>query len=66
VTLFCDTEDGVTELFEVRRGKVGGLGRSAVYFTTEQIVLSDDRRYIAFSDVSGKLTIKSVELGEDI
>jgi WD40 repeat protein len=60
--LYCyGTEEGVNELFESRRGKVGELGRSMGFLTTEMAVWSDDGRYIAFSDISGKLTIKSVQ-----
>ncbi|KAL9039347.1 MAG: hypothetical protein Q9180_002583, partial [Flavoplaca navasiana] len=59
------TEDGTTELFDVSGGKIGNLGSSRSYMTTEQIVWSPNGRYIAIADLSGRLHVKTFQPRSD-
>ncbi|KAL9020140.1 MAG: hypothetical protein Q9185_002597 [Variospora sp. 1 TL-2023] len=60
------SEDGTTELFDTSRGKVGNLGSSRSYMTTEQIVWSPNGRYIAVADLSGRLYVKTFQPMSDV
>lgn len=65
--LYCfGTEEGVVDLYEVRRGKVGELSKSKSFMTTEQITWSNNGRYIGFSDLSGKVFVKSIQPNGDV
>jgi hypothetical protein len=60
-SLYCyGTEEGVLNLCEVGRGLIGELERPKGLMSIEQITWSGDGRLIAFSDLSGKITIKSI------
>ncbi|KAI9792951.1 MAG: hypothetical protein M1816_001273 [Peltula sp. TS41687] len=60
-SLYCyGTENGVVNLFEVGRGQVAELQRSKGYTPIEHITWTSDERLVAFADIHGKLTIKSV------
>jgi len=54
------TEDGVAALCEVGKGKIRDLERQQSFMSMEHMTWSDDGRYIAFSDLSGKVFVKQV------
>lgn len=59
--LYCyGTEDGVAILGESGRGKVCELERLASYMSIEHVTWSEDGRFVAIADLSGKLTVKKV------
>ncbi|KAK4201517.1 hypothetical protein QBC40DRAFT_223212 [Triangularia verruculosa] len=59
--LYCyGTEDGVASLCEVGKGKVGTLEEFPRYISIEQLVWSEDGRYVALLDLSGRLSVKKV------
>ncbi|KAN0104101.1 WD40 repeat-like protein [Hyaloscypha variabilis] len=65
--LYCfGTEEGVVDLYEVGRGKVGELSKSKSFMTTEQITWSNNGRYVGFADLSGKVFVKSIKPNGDI
>lgn len=54
------TEGGVAAVCEVGKGKVRDLERQQGFMSIEQMAWSEDGRYVAFSDLSGKLFVKGV------
>ncbi|KAL8930490.1 MAG: hypothetical protein Q9208_000674 [Pyrenodesmia sp. 3 TL-2023] len=59
--LYCyGTEDGLAALCEVGRGKVCELERSTSYMSIEQAAWSGDGSLVAFTDLSGRLSIKRI------
>jgi WD40 repeat protein len=59
--LYCyGTEDGVAILCEAGRGKVGELERLTSYMPIEHVAWSEDGRYAALVDLSGRLAVKTV------
>ncbi|CAO1596345.1 hypothetical protein XANCAGTX0491_000196 [Xanthoria calcicola] len=59
--LYCyGTEDGLAVLCEVGRGKVCELERSTSYMSIEQAAWSQDGSLVAFTDLSGRLSIKRI------
>ena len=64
-SLYCTgNEAGINELFDVRQGRIGELGRSKNFMSTEQMVWSENGRYVGFADLSGKVFIKSILANE--
>jgi WD40 repeat protein len=64
--LYCyGTEEGVVNLCERGRGKVGELQRSKSFMSIEHITWSDDGKFVAFGDTSGKLVVKSIDVNSD-
>lgn len=60
-SLYCyGTEDGVARVGEIGKGNVGELGRSSSYLSVVQTIWSEDGRFVALSDLSGRLSIKRV------
>ncbi|KAK0702879.1 hypothetical protein B0T21DRAFT_416756 [Apiosordaria backusii] len=59
--LYCyGTEDGVASLCEVGKGNVGTLEKFPRYITIEHMIWSEDGRYVALLDLSGRLSVKKV------
>jgi len=59
--LYCyGTEDGVAVLCEAGKGKVGEIERLQSFMSIEQLSWSEDGRYVAVSDLSGKVSIKRI------
>lgn len=59
--LYCyGTEDGVAVLCEVGRGKACELERLTSYMSIEQVAWSEDGRLAAITDLSGRLSIKTI------
>ncbi|KAK0671872.1 YVTN repeat-like/Quino protein amine dehydrogenase [Cercophora samala] len=54
------TEDGVASLCEVGTGKVGTLEEFPRYISIEHLVWSEDGKYVALLDLSGRLSVKKV------
>ncbi|MBE3045625.1 hypothetical protein IMZ48_24380, partial [Candidatus Bathyarchaeota archaeon] len=54
------TEGGVAALCEIGKGKVCDLERQRGFMSMEHTAWSDDGRYVAVSDLSGKLFVKRV------
>lgn len=60
-SLYCyGTEDGVAILCEVGTGKVCDLERLSSYMPIERVAWSEDGRLVAITDLSGRLSVKSV------
>jgi hypothetical protein len=60
----CGSEDGVTDLFHISKGKVCSVGKSTAYFTTENIVWSQDGFHIAYAWLN-TVMVKTVALADD-
>lgn len=59
--LYCSgTESGLMELFETSRTNVFELRKSKSFMSIEHVVWNDDGRYVGFTDLSGKVFVKSV------
>ena len=59
--LYCyGTEDGVAVLCEVGKGKVCEVERLKSFMSIEQMTWSEDGKYMALSDLSGRLSIKRI------
>ncbi|KAK0725978.1 hypothetical protein B0H67DRAFT_572039 [Lasiosphaeris hirsuta] len=59
--LYCyGTEDGVAVLCEAGKGKVGEIERLQSFMSIEQLTWSEDGRYVAVSDLNGKVSIKKI------
>lgn len=60
-SLYCyGTEDGVAVLGEIGKGNVGELGRSSSYLSMVHVAWSEDGRFVALSDLIGRLSFKRV------
>ena len=60
--MYCSgTESGLIEIFETSRSNVVKLRRSKSFMSIEHVVWSGDGRYIGFTDLSGRVFVKSVE-----
>lgn len=59
--LYCSgTKSGLIEIFEASRGNIAELRRSTSFTGIEHIVWSDDGKLVAFTDISGRLFVRSV------
>ncbi|KAK3997916.1 hypothetical protein QBC44DRAFT_392249 [Cladorrhinum sp. PSN332] len=59
--LYCyGTEDGVAVLCEAGKGKVGEIERLPSFMSIEQLAWSEDGRYVAVSDLNGKVSVKKI------
>jgi len=59
--LYCyGTEDGVAVLCEAGKGKVGEVERLQSFMSIEQLTWIEDGRYVAVSDLNGKVSIKKI------
>lgn len=56
----CGTETGLTELYESSRTAVVELRTSKSFMSIEHVVWSTDGNYVSFTDLSGKIFVKSV------
>ena len=60
--MYCSgTESGLIEIFETSRNNVVELRRSKSFMSIEHVVWSGDGRYIGFTDLSGRVFVKSVQ-----
>lgn len=60
-SLYCyGTEDGVARVGEIGRGDVGEAARSSSYMSIVQTAWSEDGRFVALSDLSGRLSFKRI------
>ncbi|KAB5522037.1 hypothetical protein GE09DRAFT_1208083 [Coniochaeta sp. 2T2.1] len=59
--LYCyGTEDGVAVLCESGKGRVGVIERLQSFMSIEHLTWSEDGRYVAVSDLNGKVSIKKI------
>ena len=56
----CGTESGLISLFETDKSDAVELRKSKSYISIEHVIWSDDGKYVAFTDNSGRLFVQSV------
>lgn len=62
--VYCSgSEDGLMEIFEASRTNVLELRKSKSFMSIELVVWSEDGRYVAFTDLSGRVFVTSVKPG---
>ena len=65
-SLYCyGTDNGVSVLCRTGIGAICILTRSASYMSIEQITWSEDGKFVAIADLSGKISIKTIKKTSD-
>ena len=60
--MYCSgTESGLSEIFETSRSNVVELRSSRSFMSIEHVIWSDDGKFVGFTDLSGKVFVKSVQ-----